>query len=349
MNTHQQTGDTWLSPVQSLAHKLNLDSPWVKHKLDFVMPMGVTIIRELLLALALLFGVSLVVFTILYAAPGDSFSLLLSGERSASATEEVAQSLGFSNSWFGQYSTWLINILHGDLGTSIRTGQSVFENVVSATINTLNLTLAAMLVTLIIAYPIAIYTSVRSATPLNGPLTIFAYVISALPLFWLAYIGIFVSTNVFDYFPLGIGLGVEDDMEIMQFLLPVLILGIGSGTVSEVVRFLKLEISRVLEEEYIRTAKAKGASIWRHGFKEGLLLPTSQIISSKIPFFLGGAIIVEQVFNWPGMGRMAWQAAQDRDFPVIMGIALAAAILVRLGSLVHRMIYIIVNPRASHE
>ncbi|MDH5731118.1 MAG: hypothetical protein OEZ58_19210, partial [Gammaproteobacteria bacterium] len=70
MNTHQQTGDTWLSPVQSLAHKLNLDSPWVKHKLDFVMPMGVTIIRELLLALALLFGVSLVVFTILYAAPG---------------------------------------------------------------------------------------------------------------------------------------------------------------------------------------------------------------------------------------------------------------------------------------
>jgi len=89
--------------------------------------------------------------------------------------------------------------------------------------------------------------------------------------------------------------------------------------------------------------------VWRHAFKEGLLLPVSEIVAAKIPFILGGAVIVEQIFNWPGMGRMAWQAAQDRDFPVIMGIALVAALFVRMGSLVQRMIYTAVNPQGARD
>ena len=89
--------------------------------------------------------------------------------------------------------------------------------------------------------------------------------------------------------------------------------------------------------------------MWKHAFKEGLLLPVTEIIASKIPFILGGAVIVEQVFNWPGMGRMAWQAAQDRDFPVIMGIALVAAAFVRLGSLLQRLVHTAVNPQGARE
>ena len=132
-------------------------------------------------------------------------------------------------------------------------------------------------------------------------------------------------------------------------MLPVLVLGVSNGTISEVVRFLREEISRVFSEEYICTARAKGASIWKHSFKEGFLIPITEIIAAKIPFILGGAVVVEQVFNWPGMGRMAWQAAQDRDFPLIMGITLMAAVVVRSGSLLQRVIHIIVNPRASRE
>ena len=110
-----------------------------------------------------------------------------------------------------------------------------------------------------------------------------------------------------------------------------------------------LTSSLSFSEEYILTARAKGASIWKHSFKEGFLLPITEIIASKIPFILGGAVVVEQVFNWPGMGRMAWQAAQDRDYPLIMGITVIAAIIVRLGSLFQRVVLIIVNPRASQE
>jgi peptide/nickel transport system permease protein len=130
---------------------------------------------------------------------------------------------------------------------------------------------------------------------------------------------------------------------------PIFVLGAASGTLSEMIRHLREELSRVLAEDYIRTARAKGAAVWRHAFKEGFLIPVTQIMSAKMPFLLGGAVIVEQVFNWPGMGRMAWQAAQDRDFPVIMGIALAAAAFVRLGNLLHRVVFTAVNPRASHE
>jgi peptide/nickel transport system permease protein len=207
-----------------------------------------------------------------------------------------------------------------------------------------------MLVTLAIAVPIALYSAVRGTNRVSWPLTMFSYVVSALPVFWLGYIVIYFFTHKLGLFPLVFG--YSSSMQKFGWLyplLPVFVLGIGNGTISEVIRYLRDEIGRVMAEDYIRTARAKGASVWKHAFKEGLLIPVTEIIASKIPFILGGAVIVEQVFNWPGMGRMAWQAAQDRDYPVIMGIAIISAVLVRLGSLFQSVVYVAVNPRASKE
>ena len=130
-------------------------------------------------------------------------------------------------------------------------------------------------------------------------------------------------------------------------VLPALTLGLAYAAF--IARLTRGGMLEILSSDFIRTARAKGASIWRHSFKEGFLIPVTEIIASKIPFILGGAVVVEQVFNWPGMGRMAWQAAQDRDFPLIMGITLLAAVFVRLGSLLQRFVHILVNPRASKE
>jgi len=138
-------------------------------------------------------------------------------------------------------------------------------------------------------------------------------VVSALPVFWLGYIVIYISIHQFGFFPLAFG-SSSQKFDWLKFMLPVFVLGIGNGTISEVVRYLREEMERVFSEDYI-----------------------------------GGAVVVEQVFNWPGMGRMAWQAAQDRDYPLIMGITLLAAIIVRLGSLIQRVVHIMVNPRASQE
>lgn len=306
------------------------------------------LLKELGLALLLLLGVSFVVFIILYAAPGDQFSILLEGQLpTAEARAGVREALGVAHSWYGQYFSWLTSVLGGNFGTSIRTGLPVAGELLDVSLNTLYLTLGSMAVTLFIAVPIALYSSVRGhSVVLSWPLTMLGYVVSALPVFWLAYIAIYISIHSFDFFPLASMSRSAEGNNWLYTFIPVLVLGLGSGTISEVIRNLREEMSRVMNEDYIRTARAKGASVWKHAFKEGLLIPVTEIIASKIPFILGGAVIVEQVFNWPGMGRMAWQAAQDRDFPVIMGIALVAATFVRMGSLLQRMVCTAVNPQS---
>ncbi len=318
-------------------------------KISAFRPIALALSREFVITALLLVGVSVVVFTILYVSPGDPFSMLLEGQfLSADAPIGVREALGVPRSWYGQYLAWLSGMLSGNFGTSIRTGLPVLGDVLRVGLNTLALTAGSLFVTLAIAVPIALYSAVRGMNRLSWPLTIFSYLISALPVFWFGYIVIYFFTHKLGLFPLAFGFA-SGGRKWLYMLVPIFVLGLGNGTLSEVIRTLRQEVERVMAEDYIRTAKAKGASVWKHSFKEGLLIPVSGIIAAKIPFILGGAVIVEQVFNWPGMGRMAWQAAQDRDYPVIMGIAILAAVLVRLGSLFRSVVYVMVNPRASKE
>lgn len=318
-------------------------------KLSAIRPIALVLCKELLITALLLVGVSFVVFVVLYLSPGNPFGILLEGQMDgAQTTANIHEALGASSSWYAQYVSWLVNMLSGNFGTSIRTGLPVLSEVIRVGINTLYLTIGSMFVTLIIAVPIALFSARRGMNATNWILTMFAYIVSALPVFWLGYIVIYIFMHKFGLFPLA-GFSSTQKSTWVYFLLPILVLGVGNGTMSEVVRYLREEISRVFAEDYIRTALAKGASIWKHSFKEGFLIPITEIIASKIPFILGGAVVVEQVFNWPGMGRMAWQAAQDRDYPIIMGITIIAAGLVRLGSLLQKVVYVTVNPRASQE
>jgi len=305
-------------------------------KLSRALPVIVLIIREIAGTFLLLLGVSFVVFAILRLSPGDPFSASGGPAKAGSA-------------WYSQYLSWLFKIMRGDFGASTRTGRKVIEELARVGVNTLFLTIGSMFVTLAIALPIAVFSARRGPTPINRALTMFAYIISAVPVFWMGYIVIYVFTRKLGLFPLAFGFSSEERLGWLYFVLPITVLGAGNGTVSEIVRYLRQELLRVLSEDYIRTARAKGAPVWRHSFKEGLLIPVSEIIASKIPFILGGAVVVEQVFNWPGMGRLAWQAAQDRDYPILMGVAILASAFVRLGGLAQRTIYIMVNPRASKE
>jgi peptide/nickel transport system permease protein len=310
-------------------------------KLASIRPIATVLARELLLAGLLLLGVSALVFLILYLSPGDPFSVLQEGPAGIEAGRA-------ERSWCGQYVSWIAHLSRGDFGTSLRTGLPVLSEVVRTGLNTLVLTLGSLLVTLLIAAPIAARCALRGMTRATWTFTILSYVVSALPVFWLGYLVIYFFTHQLGLFPLAFGFA-SGGMKWLYLLLPVFVLGIGNGTISEVIRYLREEMGRVMAEDYIRTARAKGAPVWRHAFKEGFLIPVTEIIAAKIPFILGGAVIVEQVFNWPGMGRMAWQAAQDRDYPVIVGIAMIAAVFVRLGSLLQSVIYVMVNPRASKE
>jgi peptide/nickel transport system permease protein len=318
-------------------------------KLSAIKPVSRVLARELAVTALLLLGVSVVVFAILYLAPGDPLNVLLEGQ---SPRSELAlgmrEALGVPRTWYGQYTAWFGKLLQGDFGNSIRTGLPVLPELARVGVNTLILTLGSLLFTLLIAAPIAVHAAANGDTAGNTAATLAAYVLSAAPVFWFGYIVVYVSIHQFGVFPLVSGTAARQHAWV-YFLVPIFVLGVASGTLAEMIRHLREELSRVLAEDYIRTARAKGAPVWRHAFKEGFLIPVTEIMSAKIPFLLGGAVIVEQVFNWPGMGRMAWQAAQDRDYPVIMGIALVAAAFVRLGNLLQRIVFTAVNPRASKE
>jgi peptide/nickel transport system permease protein len=320
-------------------------------KVSAFRPIALALSRELVITALLLIGVSFIVFIILYLSPGDPFSILLEGQTAtAEARTGVREALGVSQGWYAQYLSWLMGMLAGNFGTSIRTGLPVLPEVLRVGLNTFLLTIGSLVITFLIAVPIALYSAVRGINAISWPLTMFSYVVSALPVFWLGYIVIYFFTHKLGLFPLAFGFSSGGQKyRWLYMLLPIFVLGVGNGTISEVIRFLRQEMERVMAEDYIRTAKAKGASVWKHAFKEGMLIPVTEMIAAKIPFILGGAVIVEQVFNWPGMGRMAWQAAQDRDYPVIMGIAILAAVLVRMGSLFQSVVYVAVNPRASKE
>jgi peptide/nickel transport system permease protein len=305
-------------------------------KLSAVKPVSRVLARELAVTALLLAGVSVVVFAILAFAPGNPLEAL-----------GVREAHGVPRTWAGQYAAWFAKVLHGDFGNSVRTGLPVLPELARVGLNTLYLTLGALLLTAAIAVPIAVHGAAHGDTAGNTAATLAAYVFSALPVFWFGYIVVYVFIHKFGMFPLLSASRQQPTW--LYFLVPILVLGMASGTLSEMIRHLREELARVLAEDYIRTARAKGAAVWRHAFKEGFLIPVTEIMSAKMPFLLGGAVIVEQVFNWPGMGRMAWQAAQDRDFPVIMGIALVAAAFVRLGSLFQRIVFAAVNPRASQE
>ena len=307
-------------------------------KLAAVKPVGRVLARELAVTALLLAGVSVVVFAILYLAPGDPLHAL-----------GVREAAGVPRGWHGQYAAWFGKVLQGDFGASLRSGLPVLPELARVGLNTLYLTLGALALTVAIAVPIAVHAAAHGDTPGNTAATLAAYVLSAVPVFWFGYIVVYVFIHQFGMFPLISGAAARQQHAWLYFLVPIFVLGTASGTLSEMIRHLREELSRVLAEDYIRTARAKGAPVWRHAFKEGFLIPVTEIMSAKMPFLLGGAVIVEQVFNWPGMGRMAWQAAQDRDFPVIMGVALVAAGFVRLGNLAHRIVFTAVNPRASHE
>jgi peptide/nickel transport system permease protein len=319
-------------------------------KLSAIRPVSRVLARELAVTALLLLGVSVVVFAVLHFAPGDPLNVLLEGQSPRSQLALGArEALGVPHTWYGRYAAWFGKVLHGDFGSSIRTGLPVLPELARVGLNTLTLTLGSLVLTLLVAVPIAVHAAVNGDTAGNTAATVAAYIVSAVPVFWFGYIVVYVFIHKFGMFPLLSGTAAKQPHAWLYFLVPIFVLGTASGTLAELIRHLREELSRVLAEDYIRTARAKGAPVWRHAFKEGFLIPVTEIMSAKIPFLLGGAVIVEQVFNWPGMGRMAWQAAQDRDFPVIMGIALVAAAFVRLGNLLQRVVFTAVNPRASRE
>lgn len=242
------------------------------------------------------------------------------------------------------YLNLLKRLFTFQFGVSVVSGVDINSILFPAFRNTLVLTLGAICISLIIAVPIGIFSAYRSFKGYSWPLTIFSYIVSSIPVFYLGYLILFFVSRLTGFLPIFYPESSAGKYRLLSYVLPILVLGVGNDAISEIVRLISSELGRVMSTDYVIASKARGESLLASSVNEGIAIPLVSIIFSKVPFLIGGAVIIEFVFNWPGMGRLAFQSTLDRDLPILIVIAFLSVLMVRAGMILKEILLYIFNP-----
>jgi len=308
-------------------------------------------IRRLYQLAIVMLGITLITFGMLKATPGDAATYLAGKEASPQRIAFVRSQRGLDRPFYVQYVKYVEAIVHGDLGESLYTGQPVTAMIREAAPITIQLALAALLVALL-GIPLGVYSALRQYTAWDMTLTTSALVLWGVPVFVLGPLLLWLFSYKLGWMPFGgvgemtLGVLPAGWRSLRTLVLPALTLGIGQvAFISYMQRASMLEVSR---SDYIRTARAKGLSdrrvVWGHGFKNALI-PVLTIIGIDLGTLLGGAFIVEMVFNRPGIGHMILDATADRDPAVLAGCTLLVSVFFVLANLLVDLAYAWVDPR----
>ncbi len=291
-------------------------------------------------AILLLIGVSFITFLLLYILPADPARQIAGRSATPETVETIRKQLGLDLPFHEQYGRYLVNLAQGDLGRSYAQKTEVAEIVAARLPATMLLVVAAIVCELILGLAIGVFAAVRQGSRTDSGMMILSFVGVSTPQFVAGILMLYVFADRLEWFPVG-GYG-----EFRHLVLPALTLGIlGAGWYSRMMRSSMIE---VLTQDYVRTARAKGASELRvvlvHAMRNALL-PIIAMIGIDIGLFMSGAVVVESVFGWPGIGQLAWQAIQQVDIPIIMGVTLVAAVAIVLGNLLADLVAPLVDPR----
>jgi peptide/nickel transport system permease protein len=297
------------------------------------------LLRRLAQSLVVLLGVSFVVFAILYLT-GDPALVLLPPDASADDVKRFREAMGFNDPFFVQYGRFLKGALQGDFGQSVRHGEPAFGLVLERMPATFELAGAALLLALMLAIPAGIVSAVRRNTPLDYVSTVVALFGQSLPTFWLGIMLILLFSVQFNLLPSS-GRGT-----LVHLVLPAVTLGL--FTTARITRLTRSGMLEVLNQDYIRTARAKGVSdppvVWKHALKNAAI-PIVTIIGIELGTLLGGSVITETIFAWPGVGRLSVQAIANRDYPVVQAAVFLLATTFVVVNLIVDLIYTYLDPR----
>jgi len=288
-------------------------------------------------------GVSFLIFFIMDLAPGDVISLM-----SVDATEEQTQELrhkyGYDRSVFYRYALYMNGLVHGDLGTSIMTNKPVWDMYKERLPATMKLALGAMVVAMLISIPLGILSAVRSGTVWDNAGMVLALLGLSMPNFWLGLLLIIAFSLGLGWFPSG------GDTGFMSIILPAIT--IGTGHTAIMTRTTRSSMIDVIHQDYLRTARAKGVSeknvIRKHAFKNALI-PIITIIGTQLTAGLGGAVLTETVFAWPGVGRLIIDSVNQRDVPIVTGSIIMTTMLISVLLLMVDVLYAYVDPRIKAQ
>jgi peptide/nickel transport system permease protein len=315
--------------------------------------------------------VSIVVFFMVRAIPGDPAQLLLGQQATQEQVAQVRQNMGLDKPVIVQYGIFLVDALRGDLGQSIVTGRPVTTELLARFPATLELTAFAMLVAVLVGVPVGVISAVKQYSWLDKFTSVLALTGISMPIFWLAMILIVIFFVNLGWLPfpgrLGTGYAVTsitglllvDSLLTLNFpafwdgLLHLVMPAIALGTIpmAVVMRMTRSSMLEVMGEDYVRTARAKGVVPWRVVFKHALrnaMLPTVTVIGLQAGLLMGGALITETIFSWPGVGQIAYDSVNRRDYAMIQGVVLYGATLFVLVNLLVDVLYAVLDPRVRY-
>ena len=313
------------------------------------------IVRRLLLTLPVLLGISFITFALLAFAPGDYLSLALSsGAQNAEGLARIKAELGLGEPWFMRYLDYLGRLLHGDLGHSIVFGQPVGGQLLAALPNTLVLAAASLLLALVLALIAGVLAAARPNTAVDYLASLLSVLGVAMPSFWLGLLLIVLFSLRLHWLPLGGGglgnLAGGPWAFFSYLILPAVTLA--AELTAILTRLTRNTLLDVLGEDFIRTARAKGvspfATLYKHALRNAAL-PLVTTAGLQFGGLLGGAVIIETIFSWPGMGVLTINAIQQRDLPMIQGAVLVFAALFVLVVLLTDLLYSAIDPRIQYE
>ncbi|MFE0763605.1 ABC transporter permease [Streptomyces smyrnaeus] len=307
--------------------------------------------RRVLQAVAVILIVTVVVFALLHSLPGGPARGILGPQATAQQIAAFNHEQGLDKPLPVQYLYYLGQLAHGDLGTSYTLNEPVSQLITERLPKTLLLTVLSAIVGLLLAVPLGMWQAVRRNKPVDYVITTLSFIAYSTPVYFLGLILVLVFSQALPWFPSqapqGHTLGqVLSDPQ-------GLVLPIAAGAASMVAvfsRYMRAATLENLSEDYVRTARAGGsrsrAILWRHVFRNSLT-PVVAMLGYYVPVLFGGALVVEQLFNYPGMGLLFWTAAQSSDYPVLLGCVLIIAVATVTGTLIADIVQRIIDPRVK--
>jgi peptide/nickel transport system permease protein len=298
------------------------------------------VLRRLAQAFLILLGVAAITFVLLYALPADPARMIAGRSATAQTVANIRHELGLDQPLLVQFWHYLTNLLSGNLGRSYAQKTDVWTLIVARLPATLTLMLAGILVEVILGLTLGTIAAIRRGGFVDRLVMMASFVGVSAPQFVVALLLLYVFAVTLGWFPMS-GYGT-----VAHVVLPATTLGVlGAGWYARMVRSAMID---VLNQDYVRTARAKGLSSRRIIFRHALpnaILPIIAMIGIDIGQFMGGVVVVEAVFGWPGIGQLAWQAIQQVDIPIIMGVTLTSALAIVIGNLLADLIAPVIDPR----
>lgn len=312
------------------------------------------ILRRFLTAVVLVFFITMINFILINLAPGNPVDAMIDPNASQETIQAKKEALGLNGPLYLRYIRWLINVLHGNLGYSLTTYQPVSQLIADRIAPTLILNFLSLLVGFAVAIPLGTVSAVRQYSKIDSVTTAGSLIGISTPPFVFALLFIFIFSVTLKILPSSgmfmIGGGADVWDRIRHLILPVAVLSIGSASTD--IRYIRICMLDVLGKDYLRTARSKGlresAVIYIHAFRNALN-PIASITGVQIASLLGGSVVVEQIFSWPGIGQLTYQSITGRDYTTLMAINLITSVLVAVINLITDILYTVIDPRIQYE